>query len=223
MAANRTRGRAEAEWLTSNVALSAGVARDFTPGGSDAWRAGARGSVVYMDRTIAFGRYVNDAVIMVKAPEAAGLPILTNGSRGGHLDSRGVAVLTRFSPYQPVAVALEPEAMPLDLVTDGRATTAATQTRSGTVARINARRLAPATFTLIDRQGKAISSGVIVFFGGATSKVGLDGLVYVENIANGGAAYARKNGSRCDFVIPAPPRGDLQPYLGALTCELRHL
>lgn len=223
VASNRTRGRAEAEWLTSNVALNAAVARDWASGGSDSWRVGARGSVVYMDRTVAFGRYVNDGVIMVKAPEAAGLPILTNGSRGGRLDSRGVAVLTRFTPYQQVNVALEPEAMPLDLVSDGRAPPVATQAKSGTLARINARKLAPATFTLIDRQGKAISTGVVVFFGGATNKVGLDGLVYVENIANGGAAYARKNGSRCDFVIPAPPRGDLQPYLGALTCELRHL
>lgn len=221
--ANRARGRVGAEWLTTNAAFTGNYASEFTGGGADSLRVGARGSLVVMDGSAALGRYVNDSAIMVKSADAAGLPLTINGSRGVRLDSRGVAVLTRFSAYDQVTVGLDSESIPLDMSAVTNAPPTATRSKSGVVVRLAATRTAPATFTLIDRQGKAMPTGVVIHFGGATTKVGLDGLVYVENIGTGGAAFARKNGSRCDFSIPAPPRGELQPYLGALTCELRHL
>ncbi|TAG48978.1 MAG: fimbrial biogenesis outer membrane usher protein [Betaproteobacteria bacterium] len=221
---NRNGGRGFGEYLGTYGIVNAELSRSggFSGGTSTTTsRVGARGSVVWMDGSAAAGQPVQDAVIMVRAPEGAGMKITGGGGGTTRLDSRGVAVLTRVSAYDGVAVSPDASTAPLDVNIPAEPGRAATRSKSGTVLNLDIRRLSPATFTLIDRRGKVIPAGVLVFFGKQAVKVGLDGLVYLESVGSGGAATGRKNGSRCDFVIPTPPAGELQPFLGALTCELR--
>ncbi len=218
---NRNRGRAKGEWLTDFGALSAeaygGYKRDTTRG----VRLGGRGALAFMDGTFAAGQPISDSFVMVRTPEAAGLPISGSNARGVTLDGRGTALLTRVIGYEPVTVGVAQEALPINVVSSAKPVTLAVPAKAGAVARIAARKTAPATFTLVDLNRKPVMPGINVEVGDEKTKVGLDGLVYLEVLRGQTNGIARQNGRRCSFIVPAPPANEIFPNVGEIQCDLR--
>jgi outer membrane usher protein len=217
--ATRQRARASGEYLTPHGILSGEVfgGSSVDSGG----RFGARGSLAWIDGSVFAGQPISDSFIVVRAPEAPGAPVVASGSRSVNLDSRGTALLPRVVGYEQVIVRMNQEDLPLDVSAVTTTASLAVPSRAGAVARIRAKRTSPATFTLLDRQGIAIAVGTTLKLGTEQVRVGLDGLVYIENYAVGLKGVVQSANRRCEFVLPEATTKELMPYLGNIACDLR--
>jgi outer membrane usher protein len=217
--ATRNRSRGTAEWLTEAGILSAELAAAKNGGGFG--RVGARGAVLAFDGNLTVSQAVQDSFILVRAAEAPGVAIDSSVGRGVILNSQGYAILPRVSGFDPVSLTLRQESLPLNVTASSDAVTAVVRARAGAVVKLDARRVSSITFNLIGSNKKPLQSGIVVEVGGKSTPVGLDGLVYFENIQSATKGRAVQGKRSCEFNLPLPPAGDLLPHLGAITCELR--
>jgi outer membrane usher protein len=216
---SRQRTRASGEWLTPHGVLSGeafGGSASSTGG-----RLGARGSLAWIDNTVFAGQTIADSFIVVRAPQAPGVPVVATGSRPVKLDSRGAAILPRVTGYEPVTVRVNQDDLPLDVSAVTTTASLVVPSRAGAVARIEAKRTVPATFNLVDRQGRPLPVGTNVTIDAEQARVGLDGLVYIESYKAGGKGAVRIGTRRCEFSLPDSTTKELMPFLGNITCDLR--
>jgi outer membrane usher protein len=83
-------------------------------------------------------------------------------------------------------------------------------------------RVNPATFRLVQPDGRAVPAGAVVQLNGGTFVVALDGLTYVTTLDHGVGASAQWEGERCAFRVGPPPQDDPLPDLGTIVCQPQH-
>jgi outer membrane usher protein len=212
------RARLRAEALTSAGQYTVESARLANDQGS-AQRATARGALIGADRSVRASRVIEDSFVMVKAPEVPGAKVSRSGGREFTLDASGRAVIERVQPYSETRVQVVANSLPIDTVIGKFENRVRVPSKAGVILDLAIKRVRSVTFRLITN-GKPAPVGAVLEYAGLRNPVGIDGLVYIEEIGKGGEAIARVGSKSCILKVPAPLADEAIPDLGDLACSL---
>jgi outer membrane usher protein len=218
---SRESGRARAEYL-SRTGLVATELTKFPTDSTVAVRVSAQGSIASVDGSLNMARRIDDSFVLVKAPEAPGETVVRGGRRY-KLDENGQAVVERVQAYQQTRVGVEAKDLPLELQIGRGEERVSVPAKAGVVLNMQLRRALPVSFVLKAPKGLA-RPGTKVTFGSKQVLVGLDGLVYIDNIndfvTSGNALRGRYSDGTtdCHFELPKP-EGTTIIDMGEIQCS----
>lgn len=188
--------------------------------------AGASGSAVWMGGGLKPMRQVDDAFALVTTSGVPDVPVRLENRVVGRTDSHGLLLIPQLNAYQRNKVAIDTLDLPADMRVESTTAEAVPESRSGTLVAFKLRRIAAVQLTLRDEAGTPLPVGSNVTLepvGGAapaaTTSVGYDGLVYLEDPPAGTLLRVeREGGGTCAATLPAVP-GTGWIDLGPLTCR----
>jgi outer membrane usher protein len=196
----RTYAQAEALLRTATVQVSAGGSIANRRG--VAW-AGASGSIVALDGGIFAANDVSDAFAVVSTGGVANVPVHYENQLVGKTDRRGHLLIPRVIAYQPATVSIDPMKLEAgQMPTDVRRRIAVAE-GAATVIAMPIRTLNSATIALVSNDGQPIAAGAVATLAnGATTTVGWEGILYVEDVAQARSiAVLRPDGVRCRAAV----------------------
>lgn len=223
--------RASGQWNAPQAMLSAEL-RGGLPGegGSraESLRVGASGGLVWVGGRPHFTRPVQDSFALVRVGALADVPVALNGTPMGRTDARGEVLIPAIASYAHAVVALDAQALPLDVSVPALRRRFMLAPRGGAVIDFPVARIHAVTARLIGPiTGGGAEIGpwplarVSIRAGGTPldTFTGRDGELYLENLQPGRyEGQATLQARRCRFVLEVPAREESLIETGPLAC-----
>ncbi|MEO7391506.1 MAG: fimbria/pilus outer membrane usher protein, partial [Ramlibacter sp.] len=191
--------------------------------GGVAARAGARGTVGWLDGTAFASRPVGESsVAVVKVDGMPGVPVWRANQIVATTDDRGRAFVPGLLPWQKNLVAIDPSDLPMDVEVTSPSQEVTPYARSGVVIDFAARRNRQALLVLHQGDGQPVPVGATVrllpagpdFTAGRRGEVWLKGLAESEQDVQ---VSWPTGGCVLQFKVPSHPDG-APGKIGPLTC-----
>jgi len=187
--------------------------------------AGANGAAVWMGGGIKPMRRVDDAFALVSTSGVPDVPVRLENRLVGRTDGEGLLLIPQLNAYQRNQVAIDTLDLPPDMRVESTTANAVPESRSGTLVAFKLRRVAAVQLSLRDAAGTPLPVGSTVTLQppgaagpAATTSVGYDGLVYLEDPPAGLALRVDREGGACTAPLPPVP-GTGWIDLGPVTCR----
>jgi outer membrane usher protein len=189
------------------------------PEGS-AWRARTAGSVGMLAGHAFWGPPIASGFALVSTGDAPSIPVYRWNLPVAVSDARGLALVTRLSPYQNNLLAIKPEEVPMAYRVTQHEVTAVPRSRGGVYVAFAMWRERPAVLVLQLPGGQPVPSGAIarVLASGETAPVGQGGEVYLQDLPELAELEVSFKRQRCRITLSRPPSEDPQPRLGPFLC-----
>ncbi|HET7773260.1 MAG TPA: fimbria/pilus outer membrane usher protein [Burkholderiaceae bacterium] len=210
--------RAESRYEAERIGLSLDAER--RPG-SQAVRAGVRGSLAWLGGEWIVSRSLGDAFAVVTVPDSPGARIYANNLPAGRTDARGRIVVPNLLPYNRNEIAVEQLDLSMDMEIRSLKLDVVPYTRSGVALSMPVRRLSPATGQIVDPQDQPLAPGTELraLPGGQPVALGQAGRVFV-NDSSGMQAIEARAGTQllCRASVPEVTATDGIKDWGRLRC-----
>ncbi|MES2400762.1 MAG: fimbria/pilus outer membrane usher protein, partial [Pseudomonadota bacterium] len=153
----------------------------------------ASGSVVMLQGKVQPTRRVDDAFAVVSTNGLPGIPVRLENRIVGETDEDGLLFVSRLNAYQHNRISIDTLKLPPDMYINRTNIDAVPAGRSGVLAKFEMRRILAVQLTLRDVSGQPLALGSVVTVdtsanadaSAASTVVGYDGLVYLEDPARG--------------------------------------
>lgn len=192
----------------------------------------ASGSVVMMQGKVQPTRRVDDGFAVVSTNGMAGIPVRLENRLVGETDEDGLLFVSRLNAYQHNRISIDTLKLPPDMHINRTSLDAVPAGRSGVLAKFEMRRILAVQLTLKDAAGEPLPLGSVVTIGApgkspateavanaATTVVGYDGLVYLEDPAPGAVLHVETAIGACRATLALPDQPSGLVDLGTLTCQ----
>lgn len=192
----------------------------------------ASGSVVMMQGKVQPTRRVDDGFAVVSTNGMAGIPVRLENRLVGETDEDGLLFVSRLNAYQHNRISIDTLKLPPDMHINRTSLDAVPAGRSGVLAKFEMRRILAVQLTLKDAAGEPLPLGSVVTIGApgkspateavanaATTVVGYDGLVYLEDPAPGAVLNVETAIGACRTTLALPDQPSGLVDLGTLTCQ----
>ncbi|MES2413999.1 MAG: fimbria/pilus outer membrane usher protein [Pseudomonadota bacterium] len=196
----------------------------------------ASGSVVMMKGKVQATRRVDDAFAVVSTNGMAGIPVRLENRLVGETDDDGLLFVSRLNAYQHNRISIDTLKLPPDMHINRTSRDAVPAGRSGVLAEFEMRRILAVQLSLRDAAGQWLPLGSVVTVAApgnastnsssgaaasqATTVVGYDGLVYLEDPPPGASLQVRTvDGMSCRANLLVPDQSSGLVDLGTLLCQ----
>jgi len=182
----------------------------------------ATGALVAMDGAVLPARQVGRAFALVSAG-IADVPVLQENRVIGRTDRHGRLLVPDLVPYAANQLAIDASGLPLEVRVRATSLDIAPRLLSGVVAGFTLERYQAASVTVHDSKGQPVALGTAVTVNGAaTTIVGHDGVVFVDEAGPDNRLVLRAREGACEvrFAYPAAGAGGAgsMTSIGPLTC-----
>ncbi|MGX9934962.1 fimbria/pilus outer membrane usher protein [Advenella kashmirensis] len=196
---------------------SAGVQSDK---GNSAAFANTTGSLVLMSGGVFASRQITDGFAVVSTNGVKDVPVQLENRNYGTTNNSGLLIVTPLNAYQKNQIAIDPSALPANMMIDKVNTTVAPERGSGTRVLFKVAPARSATVILHDRDGQPLPLGTrIVLNGGSGTIVGYDGIAYLEQLQSHNQVSASLKSGTCQVQFDYTNTEDTIPRLGPLVCK----
>jgi len=196
---------------------SAGVQSDK---GNSAAFANTTGSLVLMSGGVFASRQITDGFAVVSTNGVKDVPVQLENRNYGTTNNSGLLIVTPLNAYQKNQIAIDPSALPANMMIDKVNTTVAPGRGSGTRVLFKVAPARSATVILHDRDGQPLPLGTrIVLNGGSGTIVGYDGIAYLEQLQSHNQVSASLKSGTCQVQFDYTNTEDTIPRLGPLVCK----
>lgn len=189
--------------------------------GQDAFRASARGSVVFLGDRVYASRSIDDSFAVVQVPEFPNVRVYADNQPVGTTDTQGYALVPRLRAYQSNPIRIEQADLPMDAKIDGLQLDVVPYRNSGVnvVFPVSRSRGALVSFVLPD--GGVVPAGAEVAIDGRedTFPVGERGEAYLTGLAARDRLRVRWHEHQCVIDLSMPKTDDPLPHLGPFMCS----
>lgn len=210
---------AEVQYQSRIGWMSAGL--DTTDGRTSA-RVQMRRSVSFIDGAVYPSPTITNSFAVVDTAGMPGVEVFHENRSVGRTGKSGKLLVTDLRSFEVNHVAINPTDLPADMIVATGQRDVRPQDRSGVVLRFPLNHSNSALVRLVEETGKPIPLGSMVTLDatGATSPIGYDGEVFVEDLAaRNTLTVVRPDGATCavDLMLAAK-LGDI-PRLGPFACR----
>jgi outer membrane usher protein len=183
-------------------------------------RANVTGGIAWLSDTAVFTRPIEQSFALVDMGGIAGVRVLQENNEVGRTSQNGRLMLTDVPPYSEIKVAVDPLTVPMDVTIPQNVIKIATLPRTGQVVRFQAKRERNALVRLVFPDGVPVPAGSAVTVDGRSElyPVGMDGEVYLPDVAERQTIQVRSNGKSCRLELLVPEGRDAVADIGPLTC-----
>ncbi|QIK80173.1 fimbrial biogenesis outer membrane usher protein [Lysobacter sp. HDW10] len=193
-------GLAEATWLTRAAELTAGVAHG-TDGSGNQYRMAARGSVLWMGRSLFASREVVSGFALVDTG-IAGVPVSLENRPYGVTNASGQLIVTPVFPFQNNRISIDPTALPANIRVPRKDLDAVPGASGAAKVTFDLQPVHAAVVVLVDTSGTVVPMGSSVRRIGTDSVqedtiVGYDGEVYLEGLAKTNTLEVTIQSAKC--------------------------
>lgn len=191
--------------------------------GVTGYRAEASGSLATLGGRWFAARQIPEAFALVEVPGFPNVRVYEDNQFVGRTDADGDLLLSGLRAYQRNPISLDAEDLPLSASVDRLSLDAVPYRHAGVVVRFPVRHRRSATLRLVDGDGRPLPPNAEVRVNGRTvTVVGLNGEVFLEDLADHNRLVVRWDHQSCELTLDAPPpSGDPLPDLGVRTCQLQ--
>jgi outer membrane usher protein len=191
----------------------------------------ASGSVVMMQNKVQPTRRVDDAFAVVSTNGMPGIPVRLENRLVGETDEAGLLFVSRLNAWQHNRISIDTLKLPPDMHINRTSVDAVPGGRSGVLANFEMRRILAVQLTLRDAAGQWLPLGSRVMLDttgklpaaadadAASTVVGYDGLVYLEDPAPGAVLRVETATGSCRATLALPEQASGLVDLGVLTCQ----
>lgn len=201
------------------VEMSAGV--DSLAGRSTE-RVAARGAVSWLDRTLLFSNYVNDAFALVDTNGVSGVTVYDENRRVGRTDSAGKLLVPDLRAFQLNHLAINPRDVPADVTVPLASKIVIPRDRSGVLIRFPLQPSRGALLKLVRPAGGPVPLGSVARLrsSGKRATVGYGGEVYFTGLRRHERVTVElPNHHSCRARFQYRLSGGSIPTIGPLTCR----
>src|SRR5690606_5358555 len=196
---------------------SAGVQSDR---GHNAAYANTTGSLVLMSGGVFASRQITDGFAVVSTNGVKDVPVQLENRNYGTTNDSGLLIVTPLNAYQKNQIAIDPSALPANMMIDKVSTIVAPEKGSGTRVLFKVAPARAATVILHDRYGQPLPLGTQVVLNGVSETiVGYDGIAYLEQLQSHNRVSATLDAGRCQAEFDYNNTEDTIPRLGPLVCR----
>lgn len=196
---------------------SAGVQSDK---GNSAAYANTTGSLVLMSGGVFASRQITDGFAVVSTNGVKDVPVQLENRNYGTTNNSGLLIVTPLNAYQKNQIAIDPSALPANMMIDKVNTTVAPERGSGTRVLFKVAPARAATVILHDRTGQPLPLGTrVVLNAGSETIVGYDGIAYLEQLQSHNQVSAALKSGTCQVQFDYTNTEDTIPRLGPLVCK----
>lgn len=155
-------------------------------------------------------RHAEDAIAVVTTDGVPDVPVRLENRLLGRTDARGQIFVPQLNAYQRNQVSMDTLDLPVDIVADKVQADVVPERRRASRVRLPLRRIVAVHVSLRNPQGQPLDPGGVVELRAGDSKtltstrVGYDGLVYLEDPPPGAALFVTGEAGRCTARLPAP-------------------
>lgn len=197
---------AQVDYKSRYGQLTAGAAQ---AGNATSERAGARGSLTFMDGSFFASEWIDDSFAVVNVSGVKNIGIYTENRLAGKTDSNGQLLLNNLRAYDVNKISVDVLDLPLTLQLDQTDEYVKPRDRSGVSVKFNAKRASDVTITLKDAEGNflPVGSTVRVRETGLQAPVGYDGASYLQELAPVNTLdVLLPSGTQCHATLTPPQR-----------------
>lgn len=188
--------------------------------------AGANGGLLWMGGQTYAMRRVDDAFAVISTEGVAGVPVRLENRLVGHTDDNGLLLINRLNAWQYNRLSIDPLALPPDIYVERTELAAVPAGRSGLLARFPMRPILSLQVELLDPAGQPLPAGSPVWLQDAdpstepaTTVVGHDGLLYLQDPPRDARLRIRANGDLCSVTLPDLPQSGGFAALDGVVCR----
>jgi outer membrane usher protein len=187
-----------------------------------AWRAGASGAVGLVSGAGPFAtrRIGNEALAVVRVGDVEGVPIEHAHRTMTTTRRDGIAVVPGLLPYQPNRLAIDPEALPLEIGAARLAIDAVPHARAAIVVDFGVRRTQDMLVALQVADGSPVPEGAQarVLPDGAVQRVARRGEAYLMDVPPSGRIAVDWEGGSCVATYEIGRDAGAMPVVGPIGC-----
>lgn len=208
----------QVEYRSGISQFSAGI--DQT-GGRALLRAGARGSVSWLNGGVFASNTIPDSFAVVDTNGARNVRVMIENREVGRTDANGRLLIPDLRSFDANHVSIEPLDVPVDAEIETAAKVVRPRDRSGVVVRFSVNVSHGALVRVTDAQGRPqpLGSSATLEATGAVVPVGYDGAAYVHNLrATNVLRIKQPDGTVCRVRFDYHPIEDSIPEVGPLRC-----
>lgn len=187
--------------------------------------ASANGGLVWMQGHTYAMRRVDDAFALVDTSGIPGVPVRLENRVVGQTDDNGLLLINRLNAWQRNQLSIDPMDLPADMQLGSTQMEAVPESRSGMLARFAMRRSLSVQLAVKSVEGQWLPVGSTAWMESAdgnrvaTTIVGHDGMVYLQDPPEGARLRVRHKGKECMAPLPALPAREGRLDLGELKCQ----
>jgi outer membrane usher protein len=181
----------------------------------------ASGGLGLASNTVFVSRRIEDSFGIVEVPGFEGVRVYQDNQLMGRTDKSGKLLLPQLRAYESNPVRIDHRDLPLDAALPSLRQDVVPNFRAGSLVMFPVRKQHPALITLVSEQGKPLPSSakVIRVGGGGPYIVGMDGLVYLDDINDGAVLQANFENHVCTVKIKLQKTDDPLQDLGRTICK----
>jgi outer membrane usher protein len=181
----------------------------------------ARGGVGWLSGKLFASRAIDDSFAMVNVSGFPDVRVYAENQLMGKTGQDGKLLLPQLRAYEENDIRIDHRDLPMDTKIETLRLKIAPYFRSGAHVEFPVRRLRPALMTLVREDGTPIPADARVTKAGETAyySVGMDGLVYVDNMDDETLLVADYTGRQCRAHVVMPVAAGPQPDLGRQVCR----
>jgi outer membrane usher protein len=188
--------------------------------GASGVRIGATGGLALTPAGVMATRRLDRSFAVVQVADYAGLTVYLDNQPVGTTDEHGRVLVDSLRPYERNEIAVDPTQVPMDGSLAQASIDVTPVYRSGALVRFPIERAHAATVRLVQRDGTPVPAGAQATLGtDAHYPVVLDGLLYVEGLAERAGVRVEWQGGACGFELHRPDGTEPVPDLGTIRCE----
>jgi len=184
-------------------------------------RASVSGAIGAVEGSVHLSRRIADSFVVVDAGGFSHVRVYLDNNLIGRTDDSGRIMVPSLRSYQPHALRIDPDDVPLAAEIDDTRMDVVPARRSGNVLRFPLRLARGAQLRLLDNAGVAIPAGAVLWLGQRQFPVALDGEVYMLGLDASNEIVVRYGERSCALTVRYAASGDALPHLGNFTCVLR--
>jgi outer membrane usher protein len=211
--------QAQASYLSRYGQVSALVQNN---GGTSSATVEASGSLVTMGGAVAAARNVGGGFALVSTGGVGDVPVVHENRPIGSTNAAGFLLIPNLNPYTGNRVSIDTSSLPVDARIATTQATVVPKRLSGVLVSLPVERYRAASVLLQDEQGKPLPLGTPVRHAesGATTIVGYDGIVFVDNLREDNQLQAGEGASACiaRFAYQASADHTI-PVIGPVACQ----
>ena len=177
-----------------------------------------RGGASLLGGDLRVSRPIDGSFAVVDIAGIPDVPVYVENQLVARTDSKGRALLPSLLSYDINRISIEPQDLPLNTTIDSRNLEVRPAYRSGVIARFAVERAFPATFRLVQEDGRPVPAGARVQLNGGTASVALQGMTYVTTLDRAAAGIVEWQDGRCEFHVEPDTTDDPLPDLGVIPC-----
>ena len=187
--------------------------------GDSGVRVGATGGLAITGAGLMPARRLNESFAVVQVADYPGLTVYADNQPVGRTDKQGRVLIEALRPYQRNEISVDPTQVPMDGSLSQSMIGVTPAYRSGALVRFPVERAMAATLRVVQANGEPVPAGASASVGAVNFPVALDGLLYLEGLANATRVRVSWNDGQCSFEARRPAGTDPVPDLGNVSCR----